>query len=50
MTQDDLTRYAIQKTVKMLADCGFKYRKLELANTKRELDGSEIACKIQYRH
>lgn len=36
MTQDDLTRYAIQKTVKMLADCGFKYRKLELANTKRE--------------
>lgn len=34
MTQDDLTRFAIQKTIKMLAKCGFKYRKLELENPK----------------
>lgn len=38
MTQDDLTRYAVQKTIKMLADCGFKYRKLELLNTKKEYE------------
>lgn len=34
MTQDDLIKYAVKKTVKMLADCGFKYREAELSETK----------------
>ena len=46
MTQDDLTRFAIQKTIQMLAKCGFKYRRLELQNPKAQYDlNSYKLCK-----
>lgn len=45
MTQEDLTKYAIKKTLKMLADCGFKYRRTEFINEQKTYNKKWELCK-----